>query len=137
VERSLVRERLIATLSGVFGVLALVLVCVGLYGVLSQSVAQRTAEIGLRVALGADQRWVRWLIFRESLVLLVAGIAAGIPASLAVAKGISGLLFALSPADPRSLIGATTAVVIVTLLASYIPAWRASRVDPMVALRHQ
>jgi predicted permease len=136
VERSLVRERLIATLSGVFGVLALVLVCVGLYGVLSQSVAQRTAEIGLRVALGADQRWVRWLIFRESLVLLVAGIAAGIPASLAVAKGISGLLFALSPADPRSLIGATTAVVIVTLLASYIPAWRASRVDPMVALRH-
>jgi predicted permease len=137
VERSLVRERLIATLSGVFGVLALVLVSVGLYGVLSQSVAQRTPEIGLRVALGADQPRVRWLIFRESLVLLVAGIAAGIPAALAVGKGMAGLLFALSPADPRTLVGATAAVIIVTLMASYIPAWRASRVDPIVALRHE
>jgi ABC-type lipoprotein release transport system permease subunit len=137
VERSLVRERLIATLFGVFGVLALVLVCVGLYGVLSQSVAQRTAEIGLRVALGADQPRVRWLILRESLILLVGGIAVGIPAALAVAKGMAGLLFALSPADPRTLVGATAAVVIVTLLASYIPAWRASRVDPIVALRYE
>lgn len=137
VERSLVRERLIATLSGVFGVLALVLVCVGLYGVLSQSVAQRTAEIGLRVALGADQPRVRWLILRESLILLVGGIAVGIPAALAVAKGMAGLLFALSPADPRTLVGATAAVVIVTVLASYIPAWRASRVDPIVALRYE
>jgi predicted permease len=137
VARSLVRERLIATLSGVFGVLALVLVCVGLYGVLSQNVAQRTAEIGLRVALGADRRRVRWLILRESLILLVAGIAVGIPAALAVAKSMARLLFALSPADPRTLVGATAAVVIVTLLASYIPAWRASRVDPIVALRYE
>ncbi len=137
VERSLVRERLIATLSGIFGALALVLVCVGLYGVLSQNVAQRTAEIGLRVALGADQPRVRWLILRESLVLLIAGIGVGIPAALAVAKGMAGLLFALSPADPRALVGATAAVVIVTLLASCIPAWRASRVDPIVALRYE
>jgi len=137
VDRSLARERLIATLSGIFGVLALVLVCVGLYGVLSQSVAQRTAEIGLRVALGADRRRVRWLILRESLVLLAAGIAIGIPAALAAAKAMAGLLYALSPADPRIMVGAMAAVVLVTVSASYIPAWRASRVDPMVALRYE
>ncbi len=137
VDRSLVRERLIATLSGAFGVLALILVCVGLYGVLSQSVAQRTAEIGVRVALGAGQRRVQWLILRESLVLVLSGIAVGIPAALAAAKGMASLLFELSPVDPRTLCSATGTVVIVTVLASYIPAWRASRVDPIVALRYE
>ena len=137
VDRSLGRERLIATLSGAFSMLALTLVCVGLYGVLSQSVAQRTSEIGVRVALGATHRRVQWLILRESLLVLLVGIVVGIPAALAAAKGISGLLFGLSAVDPQTLSIATGAVVVVTVLASYIPAWRASRVDPIVALRYE
>ncbi len=137
VDRSLVRERLIATLSGAFGVLALVLVSVGLYGVLSQSVAQRTAEIGVRVALGATHHAVQWLILRESSVLVLSGIALGIPAALLAGKGMGGLLFGLSVVDPQTLSGATAVVLIVTVLASYIPARRASRVDPIVALRHE
>ena len=137
VDRSLVRERLIATLSGAFGVLALVLVSVGLYGVLSQSVAQRTAEIGVRVALGATQHAVQWLILRESSVLVLSGIALGIPAALLAGKGMGGLLFGLSVVDPQTLSGATAVVLIVTVLASYIPARRASRVDPIVALRYE
>ena len=137
VDGSLVRERLIATLSGAFGVLALVLVSVGLYGVLSQSVAQRTAEIGVRVALGATQHGVQWLILRESSVLVFSGIALGIPAALVAGKGMGGFLFGLSVVDPQTLSGATGVVLIVTVLASYIPARRASRVDPIVALRYE
>ena len=135
VDRSLVRERLTATLSGAFGILALVLVSVGLYGVLSQTVAQRTAEIGVRVALGATQQGIQWLILRESSVLVLSGIALGIPAALLAGKGMGSLLFGLSVVDPQTLTGATGVVLIVTVLASSIPARRASRVDPIVALR--
>jgi predicted permease len=137
VDRSLARERLIATLSGAFGVLALMLVCVGLYGVLSQSVAQRTAEIGVRVALGCTRRGVQWLIVREWLVVVVAGLAVGIAAALATGRGMAGLLFGLSAVDPQTLSGATAIVVVVTVSASYMPAWHASRVDPVVALRSE
>jgi predicted permease len=137
VDRSLARERLIATLSGAFGVLALLLVCVGLYGVLSHSVAQRTAEIGVRVALGSTRRGVQWLIVRESLVVVFSGLALGIPAALATGRAITGLLFGLSPIDPQTLGGAVAVVVLVTVSASYIPGWRASRVDPVVALRSE
>ena len=137
VDRSLVRERLIATLSGAFGVLALILVCVGLYGVLSQSVAQRTAEIGVRVALGATHQGVQWLILRESLLVVLSGIALGVPAALAAGKGMAGLLFGLGAVDPETLSYATAVVLIVTVSASYIPAWRASGVDPIVALRYE
>ena len=135
VARSLARERLTATLSGAFGLLALMLVCVGLYGVLSQRVAQRSAEIGVRVALGSTRGGVQWLIVRESLVVVFSGLALGIPAALATGKGMASLLFGLNAAHPQTLIGATAVIVVVTLSASYIPAWRASRVDPMIALR--
>jgi predicted permease len=135
VARSLARERLIATLSGAFGVLAMMLVCVGLYGVLSLSVAQRRAEIGVRVALGSTRGGVQWLILRESLVVVLSGLALGIPAALATGKGMAGLLFGLNAAHPQTFIGATVVIVVVTLSASYIPAWRASRLDPMIALR--
>jgi predicted permease len=137
VDRSLVRERLIATLSGAFGVLALVLVCVGLYGVLSQGVAQRTAEIGVRVALGASHYKVQWLIVRESLILVLFGIALGIPVAIAAGQSIGGLLFGLSAIDVHTLSVAVIVVVGVTISASYIPARRASRVDPIVALRYE
>jgi ABC-type antimicrobial peptide transport system permease subunit len=132
---SLARERLIATVSGAFGVLAMMLVCVGLYGVLSQSVGQRRAEIGVRVALGSTPGRVQWLIVRESLVVVLSGLALGIPAALAAGKGMAGLLFGLNAAHPETLVGATGVIVVVTLSASYIPAWRASRLDPMIALR--
>ena len=137
VDRSLVRERLIATLAVAFGALALILVCVGLYGVLLQSVSQRTAEIGLRMALGAGRGSVQWLILRESLAMVAVGIALGIPASVAASRGMAGLLFGLNPADFRTLVGAAGAMAVVTALASYLPAWRASQADPMTALRHE
>jgi predicted permease len=137
VDQSLVRERLIATLSSAFGMLALILVCVGLYGVLSQSVAQRTSEIGIRVALGSTHRGIQWLVMRESLVVVLSGIAIGVPAALATGRGMAGLLFGLSAIDLRTLSAAVAVVVVVTILASYLPAWRASHVDPIVALRHE
>ena len=111
--------------------------CVGLYGVLSQSVAQRTAEIGVRVALGATHQGVQWLILRESLLVVLSGIALGVPAALAAGKGMAGLLFGLGAVDPETLSYATAVVLIVTVSASYIPAWRASGVDPIVALRYE
>ena len=87
------------------------------------------------MALGSTRGGVQWLIVRESLVVVLSGLALGIPVALATGKGMAGLLFGLNAADPQTLIGATAVIVVVTLSASYIPAWRASRLDPMIALR--
>jgi predicted permease len=137
VENTLLRERLMATLSGLFGLLALVLACVGLYGIMSYGVAGRTNEIGIRMALGARGADVRLMILRESLLLVLVGIAAGLPAALAVPRLVSTLLFGLSPADPASMLLAALALLAVALAAGYIPARRASRVSPMDALRYE
>jgi putative ABC transport system permease protein len=135
IENSLLRERLLATLSGFFGVLALVLASIGLYGILSYNVASRTNEIGIRMALGAGARNVRWLILREALWLVIAGLAVGLPIVFAVSRMASTLLFSLTPTDPVSLLGAALLLLAVALVASYLPARRATKVDPMVALR--
>ncbi len=135
VETSLLRERLLATLSGFFGLLALLLACIGLYGVLSYGVASRTNEIGIRMALGAGARNVRWLILREALLLLLAGVAVGLPMIFAVTRLASTLLYGLTPTDPVSLGLAALLLFAVTLLAGYVPARRATKVDPLVALR--
>lgn len=135
IENSLLRERLLATLSGFFGVLALVLASIGLYGILSYNVASRTNEIGIRMALGAGARNVRWLILREALWLVMAGLAVGLPMIFAVTRLASTLLFSLTPTDPLSLLGASLLLLAVALVASYLPARRATKVDPMVALR--
>jgi len=135
IEATILRERLMATLSGFFGLLALLLACIGIYGILSYGVASRTNEIGIRMALGAEARDVRWLILREALLLVIAGVAVGLPIIFAVTRLASTLLFGLTPTDPLSLLSSALLLLAVALLAGYLPARRATRVDPMVALR--
>jgi predicted permease len=137
VDRSLAREMLIARLSGFFGLLALALACVGLYGTVSYAVARRTNEIGIRMALGAQRTAVLWHVLRESLLLVAIGGGCGIPIALGAQRLIAGLLFGLKPADPVTFLSATAVLALVALFAAYLPARRASRVDPMVALRYE
>jgi putative ABC transport system permease protein len=137
IERALVQERMMATLATAFGILGLVLAAVGLYGLLGYTVARRTNEIGIRMALGAMRQEVLWMVIRHALVLLGIGVACGIPAAWAASRLVSSMLFGLTATDPLT-IGAAIAVLCATsLLAGLAPAWRASRVDPMVALRHE
>ena len=134
---SLLRERLMATLAGFFGVLALVLACIGLYGILAYNVAGRTNEIGLRMALGAARRDVIWMVLREALLLTLIGVLIGAPLAVGAGRLVSSLLFGLTPSDPLSIGLAAIVMIAVAALASYIPARRAARVDPMVALRYE
>jgi predicted permease len=138
---ALVQQRLVAMLSTLFGTLALVLACVGLYGLLAFTLVQRTSEMGIRMALGAQRRDVVLMVVKEALLLVLAGIAVGIPAALLTARlaasQISGLLFGLSATDPWTLAAASLILAAVAALAGYLPARRASRVDPMVALRSE
>ncbi|HEU4933381.1 MAG TPA: ABC transporter permease [Pyrinomonadaceae bacterium] len=130
-------ERLIARLVSFFGVLALILACIGLYGVMAHGVARRTNEIGIRMALGARGGNIAWMILRETLYLVLAGLVIGVPAALIGAKLISAQLFGLKPTDPLTLVGACVVLTIVALLAGYVPARRASRVNPLKALRYE
>ena len=136
-----VRERLVATLSGFFGVVALTLVCVGLYGLMSFTVARRTAEIGVRVALGAARGDVAWMIARQTLTLVLVGIAAGLPIAVLLARlatsQLSAMLFDLTPADPLTIAAATGLLILVAMGAGWLPARRAARIDPIVALRSE
>jgi len=133
----LVEERLMATLSGFFGLLAVLLAVVGLYGVISYIVAMRRNEIGIRMALGASRGDVVGIIVRQTLLLLVLGVSAGVALALAAARGASSLLFDLQPNDPFSFALATAVLVAIAWVASFVPARRAARVDPMVALRYE
>jgi predicted permease len=131
------QERLIAQLVSFFGVLALVLAAVGLYGIMSHAVVRRTNEIGIRMALGAERRNIVLMVLRESLVLVLFGVVIGVPVSVAAAKLISTQLFGLTGGDPLSLVIAISVLSIVAAFAGYLPARRASRVDPLVALRYE
>jgi predicted permease len=137
IEESLLRDRLMATLSGFFGLLALLLASIGLYGILSYGVVSRTKEIGIRMALGAESRVVLSLILREALLLVLAGLSVGLPVVFAVTRFASTLLFGLSPTDPMSLFLAGFLMLGVALVAGYLPARRATKVDPLVALRYE
>jgi predicted permease len=131
----LIRERLMATLSGFFGAIAALLASLGLYGVLSYAVAQRRQEIGVRLALGADRGRIVKMIMREAALLLAIGLVVGIALALAAAKTAGALLYGLQPSDPATYLLAVTLLAAVAAAASYLPARRASRVDPMIALR--
>lgn len=134
-QATLRQPRLLARLVAVFGVLAVLLACVGLYGVISQSVQRRTNELGIRMALGADAKRIIAMVLGETMRLILAGLAIGIPAALAGGYLIRSQLFGVDPQDPVTLAGTSVLLVLVAAVAGYLPAWRASRVDPMLALR--
>jgi ABC-type antimicrobial peptide transport system permease subunit len=130
-------QRLAATLLSAFGALAVLLAVIGLYGVMAYAVSRRTREFGIRTALGATRRDVATLVVREGLVLAGAGLIIGIAVSAAVTRFASALLFDVSPLDPVAFGAVTLLLLGVTAVASYVPARRATRVDPMVALRYE
>ena len=134
-DATLVPERVLATLSSGFGLLALLLACVGLYGVMSYGVARRAREIGIRIALGAQRSMVLWQMIRETLGVCAAGVAIGLLAALAATRIVSTFLFGLSPRDPLTLLTATAVLVATALVAGYLPARRAASTDPARALR--
>jgi putative ABC transport system permease protein len=132
---SVSQSRFYMLLLGTFATVALLLAAIGIFGVMSNAVAHRTREIGIRLALGAESAHVRGLVLREAFMLAVLGIVLGLIASLQLTTFLATLLFELTPTDPATLIGVAVTLLAVALAASYLPAWRASRVDPLVALR--
>lgn len=128
-------EILIARLSGFFGAVALGLACIGLYGVMSYMVSRKTRAIGLRMALGAQRRDVLWMVLRDAMLLAIAGVLIGVPVALACSHTLSSLLFGLKTTDPVAMSVVIVLLVLVSLIASYIPARRAAKVDPLIALR--
>jgi ABC-type antimicrobial peptide transport system permease subunit len=134
---TLVSERLMAALSLCFGVLAIIIATIGLYGVMSYMVARRRSEIGIRLALGAERSRVVGMIVREAAVLLGAGAAIGIGLSIVSGRAVASLLYGLQPTDPATLVAAVAGLALVCLVASWLPAYRASIVAPTVVLREE
>jgi ABC-type antimicrobial peptide transport system permease subunit len=133
-----VRDQIaLAKLSAFFAALALLLACVGLYGLMSYTIAGRTREIGVRMALGAQRMDVLQLIVREGMMLVLAGVIAGVPLSLATSGALRAFLFGIKSTDPLSLIVVVSLLGVVAAIAAFIPAQRATRVDPMIALRYE
>ncbi len=137
INQTISQEITIAKLCTGFAVLALVIACIGLYGTVSYNVARRTSEIGIRMALGAQRATVAWIVVREVIVLATLGLAISIPAAIAGGRLIRSFLFGLEPNDPFSLTMAATTLACAALLAAYLPARKATRIDPMIALRHE
>jgi ABC-type antimicrobial peptide transport system permease subunit len=137
IDRSLVTERMIAMLSAVFGVIATVLATVGLYGVMAYTVARKTREIGIRIALGAFGKDVIWMVMREVLLLIGIGTVIGVGAAFLLTRYVQAQLYGLTPNDLGTLTVATAILIAVAALAGYLPAMRASRVDPIRALRYE
>src|SRR5262249_37417488 len=137
VNESLVQERFIAQIASAFSLFALLLACVGLYGVMSHAVTRRTNEIGIRMALGACAPDVVRLVMKETVLLIMAGMVIGLIAAVATTRLISSLLFGITPNDPLTIAAAMLLMIAVATLAGYLPARRASRVDPLIALRYE
>jgi predicted permease len=137
IEASLSSERIFAQLTSGFGVLALVLASIGIYGIMAYTVSRRTNEIGIRMAVGAQAQQVVGMVLRESLWMAMVGVAVGIGGALWLARFVSTMLYGLKAADPLTLAGATGLLILVALLAGVDPARRAARIDPLRALRHE
>ena len=137
VSTAVARQRFSMLLLGAFASLALVLAAVGIYGVMSYSVAQRTREIGIRMALGAQRKDVLKMAVGQGFKLVLIGVAIGLAAAFVLTRVMTSLLFGVSATDPVTFVAISLVLISVAVLASYIPALRASRIDPMVALRHQ
>jgi ABC-type antimicrobial peptide transport system permease subunit len=137
VDSTLASERLLTTLCAFFGALALLLASVGLYGVLSYAVAQRTQEIGIRMALGATGRNVLWLVLRQSLSVVLTGLTLGLSLAIICTRLLTSFLYGLSPTDTVAIVCSMLLLFVVALLACCVPARRATKVDPLIALRHE
>ena len=137
IDATIAPERTFADLCTCFGILALLIACVGLYGSMAYNVSRRTSEIGIRVALGAQRRRVIWMVLREVLILSAAGLAMGTAAAWQSSHLVASFLFGMKPNDPVVFAGAIAILAAAALIAGYAPAWRASRIDPMKALRHE
>jgi macrolide transport system ATP-binding/permease protein len=137
IDSTISQEIMFAQLCSAFAILALVIACVGLYGTLSYNVARRTGEIGIRMALGARRGRVVWMVMREILVIATVALLISIPVALSASKFVESFLYGMKPNDPRALTGAIAVLLIASIIAAYVPSRRASRIDPMVALRHE
>jgi macrolide transport system ATP-binding/permease protein len=136
IDRTINQEIVFARLCSAFAILALVIAGVGLYATMAYAVARRTREIGLRIALGADRKTVVWMVLRDVCVLTAIGLAMGVPAALGTSRLIESFLFGMKSNDPGALALAVVVLSVAAFAAAYPPARRASRVDPMIALRH-
>jgi len=137
IEQTIGPERFFAGFASAFGLTAVLLASLGLYGVLAYGVARRTPEIGIRVALGAERGDVLWLVLRESLVMVAAGLAVGLPSALAITRLARSAVYGIEPGDPVSFVAGTVALLTVASVAAWLPARRAAHIDPLVALRHE
>jgi ABC-type antimicrobial peptide transport system permease subunit len=130
-------DRMFAVVASVFGLLALLLTSIGIYGVVAYQVTRRTGEIGIRMALGAQRTDVLWMVMRETLLVLAAGAVLGLPAAVAAAQVLRSLLFGLAPSDPTAIVWAAATLALAGALAGFLPARRAASLSPMDALRHE
>lgn len=137
IDESIRQQRLIASLCSALGIMALVLASIGIYGTLSYSVARRTSEIGIRMAIGAQRAGVLWMVLQDCLVLIGAGVVLGLPMALMGTRWIKSLLFGVSAADPLAIGGAVLLIVLLALFAAYVPARRATKIDPVTALKYE
>jgi putative ABC transport system permease protein len=135
--RSVAEQRFLMTLMVIFAAVALLLAAVGIFGVLSYQMSRRTREIGIRMALGSTPRSVMGLVLREVLLVVFAGVAIGLAAAFGLSRFLASELFGVQPTDPLTFIAVAVVLTCVALLACYVPARRAMRVDPMVALRYE
>ena len=136
IAESMQQAVMFASLTSGFGVLALLLACVGIYGIMAYTVSQRTNEIGIRLALGAVRSQVRGMILKETGLLALAGVVVGVGIALGLIRVVRAMLYGLTPWDPATLAGSALLLLAMALVAGWVPAYRASRVDPMEALRH-
>jgi macrolide transport system ATP-binding/permease protein len=137
IDATILQERIFAQLCSCFGALALIMACVGLYGTMAYAVARRTSEIGIRMALGAERRRIVWMVLSEVFALSAAGLVIGFAMVWETTAFLKSFLFGMKPNDPAVLATSIAVLIVAAIVAGYAPAWRASRIDPMTALRHE